>query len=51
MALNGREIEEPAGDDDLIAAMGIYQALCMSRFKGKGPGGDPEEIAMVFVST
>ncbi len=51
MVLNGGEIVEMASHDDLMAARGFYYALYMSQFKGKGPGGDPEEIAAGFVST
>ena len=51
MVLNGGEIEEMASHDELMAARGFYYALYMSQFKGKGPGGDPEEIAIDFVST
>ena len=51
MVLNGGEIEEMASHDELMAAKGFYYALYMSQFKGKGPGGDPEEIALEFVST
>jgi ATP-binding cassette subfamily B protein len=51
MVLNGGEIEEMASHDELMAAKGFYYALYMSQFKGKGPGGDPEEIAIDFVST
>ncbi|MGI9624305.1 MAG: ABC transporter ATP-binding protein [Acidimicrobiales bacterium] len=51
MVLNGGEIEEMASHDDLMAARGFYYALYMSQFKGKGPGGDPEDIAIDFVST
>jgi len=51
MVLNGGEIEEMASHDDLMAARGFYYALYMSQFKGKGPGGDPEDIAMEFIST
>jgi ABC-type multidrug transport system fused ATPase/permease subunit len=51
MVLNGGAIEEMASHDDLMAARGFYYALYMSQFKGKGPGGDPEEIALDFVST
>ena len=51
MVLNGGEIEELASHDDLMAAKGFYYALYMSQFKGKGPGGDPEDIAIDFVST
>jgi ATP-binding cassette subfamily B protein len=51
MVLNGGSIEEMAGHDELMAARGFYYALYMSQFKGKGPGGDPEEIAIDFVST
>ena len=51
MVLNGGEIEEMASHDDLMLAGGFYFALYMSQFKGKGPGGEPEEIAMGFVST
>jgi ATP-binding cassette subfamily B protein len=51
MVLNGGVIEEMASHHDLMAAKGFYYALYMSQFKGKGPGGDPEEIALDFVST
>ena len=34
-----------------MLAGGFYFALYMSQFKGKGPGGEPKEIAMGFVST
>ena len=51
MVLNGGEIEEMDSHDDLMEAKGFYYALYMSQFKGKGPGGDPEEIAIDFVST
>ena len=51
MVLNGGEIEEMASHDELMAAKGFYYALYMSQFKGKGPGGTPEEIAIDFVST
>ena len=51
MVLNGGEIEEMASHDELMAARGFYYALYMSQFKGKGPGGDQEEIALDFVST
>ena len=45
------EIEEMASHDELMAAHGFYYALYMSQFKGKGPGGDPDDIALDFVST
>jgi ATP-binding cassette subfamily B protein len=51
MVLNGGEIEELASHDDLMAEKGFYYALYMSQFKGKGPGGDAEEIGLQFVST
>ena len=51
MVLNGGEVEEMASHDELMAAKGFYYALYMSQFKGKGPGGDPEDIALDFVST
>jgi ABC-type transport system involved in cytochrome bd biosynthesis fused ATPase/permease subunit len=51
MVLNGGEIEEMDSHDNLMAARGFYYALYMSQFKGKGPAGDPEEIAVDFVST
>lgn len=51
MVLNGGEIEEMDSHDALMEARGFYYALYMSQFKGKGPGGDPEEIAIDFVST
>ena len=51
MVLNGGEIVEMASHDDLMAARGFYYALYMSQFKGRGPAGDPEEIAIDFVST
>jgi len=51
MVLNGGEIEEMDSHDNLMAARGFYYALYMSQFKGKGPAGDPEEIAIDFVST
>ena len=51
MVLNGGEIVEMASHDDLMAARGFYYALYKSQFTGKGPGGDPEEIAAGFVST
>jgi ABC-type multidrug transport system fused ATPase/permease subunit len=51
MVLNGGAIEEMASHDELMAAKGFYHALYMSQFKGKGPGGDPSEIALEFVST
>jgi len=51
MVLNGGEIEEMASHDDLMEARGFYYALYMSQFKGKGPGGDPADIALDFVST
>jgi ATP-binding cassette subfamily B protein len=51
MVLNGGEIEEMASHDDLMAEKGFYYALYMSQFKGKGPGGDAEEIGLRFVST
>jgi ATP-binding cassette subfamily B protein len=51
MVLNGGQIEEMASHDDLMAAKGFYYALYMSQFKGKGPAGDAEEIAIDFVST
>ncbi len=51
MVLNGGAIEELASHDELMAARGFYYALYMSQFKGKGPGGEPEEIALDFVST
>ena len=51
MVLNGGEIEELASHDDLMAAKGFYYALYMSQFKGKGPGCDPEELAIDFIST
>ena len=51
MVLNGGEIVEMAGHDELIAAKGFYYALYMSQFKGKGPSGDANEIALDFVST
>jgi ABC-type multidrug transport system fused ATPase/permease subunit len=38
MMLNGGEVEEMASHDELMAAKGIYYALYMSQFKGKGPG-------------
>jgi ABC-type transport system involved in cytochrome bd biosynthesis fused ATPase/permease subunit len=51
MVLNGGAIAEMASHDELMAAKGFYYALYMSQFKGKGPGGDPGEIALEFVST
>ena len=51
MVLNGGAIEEMASHDDLMAEKGFYYALYMSQFKGKGPGGDAEEIGLTFVST
>jgi ABC-type multidrug transport system fused ATPase/permease subunit len=51
MVLNGGAIEEMASHDELMAAKGFYYALYMSQFKGKGPGGDAEEIGLTFVST
>jgi len=51
MVLNGGEIEEMASHDELMAAKGFYYALYMSQFKGKGPGGEPGDIALEFVST
>jgi ABC-type multidrug transport system fused ATPase/permease subunit len=51
MVLNGGAIAEMASHDELMAARGFYHALYMSQFKGKGPGGDPGEIALEFVST
>ncbi len=51
MVLNGGEIVEMAGHDELMAAKGFYYALYMSQFKGKGPSGDANEIALNFVST
>ncbi|MDH4115858.1 MAG: ABC transporter ATP-binding protein/permease [Acidimicrobiia bacterium] len=51
MVLNGGVIEEMAGHDELMAAKGFYHALYMSQFKGKGPAGDPGDIALEFVST
>jgi len=51
MVLNGGEIEEMASHDDLMAAKEFYYALYMSQFKGKGPGGDAEDIGLEFVST
>ena len=42
---------ELASHDELMASKGFYYALYMSQFKGKGPGGDPDEIALEFVST
>jgi ABC-type multidrug transport system fused ATPase/permease subunit len=51
MVLNGGAIAELASHDELMAAKGFYYALYMSQFKGKGPGGDPDEIALEFVST
>lgn len=51
MVLNGGAIAEMASHDELMAAKGFYYALYMSQVKGKGPGGDPEEISTEFVST
>ena len=51
MVLNGGEIEEMASHDELMAARAFHYALYMSRFRGKGPGGDPEELAIDFIST
>ena len=51
MVLNGGVIEEMASHDDLMVARGFYYDLYMSQFKGKGPGGDPTDIALDFVST
>ncbi|MCH9766302.1 MAG: ABC transporter ATP-binding protein/permease [Actinomycetia bacterium] len=51
MVLNGGEIVEMAGHDELMAAKGFYYALYMSQFKGKGPGGDSADIARDFAST
>lgn len=51
MVLNGGEIVEMAGHDELMAAKGFYYALYMSQFKGKGPGGDAAEIALDFTNT
>ncbi|MGI9616491.1 MAG: ABC transporter ATP-binding protein [Acidimicrobiales bacterium] len=51
MVLNGGAIEEMASHDELMAARGFYYALYMSQFKGRGPAGDPEDIALDFVST
>jgi len=51
MVLNGGEIVEMAGHDELMAAKGFYYALYMSQFKGKGPSGDANEIALDFVNT
>ena len=51
MVLNGGAIEEMASHDELMERRGFYYALYMSQFKGKGPGGDPDDIALDFVST
>jgi len=51
MVLNGGEIVEMAGHDELMAAKGFYYALYMSQFKGKGPSGDAADIALDFAST
>ncbi|MDJ0792152.1 MAG: ABC transporter ATP-binding protein [Acidimicrobiia bacterium] len=51
MVLNGGEIVEMASHDELMADRGFYYALYMSQFKGRGPAGDPAEIAIDFVST
>ena len=51
MVLNGGEIAEMASHDELMATKGFYYALYMSQFKGKGPGGDPGDLALEFVST
>ena len=51
MVLNGGAIAEMASHDELMAVKGFYYALYMSQFKGKGPGGDPGDAAMEFVST
>jgi ATP-binding cassette subfamily B protein len=51
MVLNGGAIAEMASHDELMAVKGFYHALYMSQFKGKGPGGDPGDAAMEFVST
>ena len=45
MVLNGGAIAEMASHDELMAAKGLYYALYMSQFKGKGPGGEPGAVA------
>ncbi len=51
MVLNGGEVEELASHDELMAMKGFYYALYMSQFKGKGPGGEPGDSAVEFIST
>ncbi len=51
MVLNGGEIVEMAGHDELMGATGFYYALYMSQFKGRGPAGEAAEVTTEFVST
>ena len=50
LVLNGGAIEEIGNHEELLESKGLYYALYMSQFKGKGPGGD--DVGDVdFVST
>ena len=51
MVLNGGAIAEMASHDELMATKGFYHSLYMSQFKGKGPVGDPGDIALEFESS
>jgi ABC-type multidrug transport system fused ATPase/permease subunit len=51
MVLNGGAIAEMASHDELMAMKGFYHSLYMSQFKGKGPAGDPSDIALEFESS